>query len=113
VGVAAIRVFRPFPEAELRAAIGDAAQVLVMDRDIGYGTTGMVYPDIVRSLYSVPRRPRVLNFIIGTGGKDIAPRGVERCVELAGEDHGDKTVFWPDARGPVEGIPWTAASEGA
>lgn len=113
VGVAAIRVFRPFPEAELREAIGDAKQVLVMDRDIGYGTTGMVYPDIVRSLYSLPTRPRVLNFIIGTGGKDIAPRGVERCVELALEDHGDKTVFWPDARGPVEGIPWTAASEGA
>ena len=107
VGVVNLRAFRPFPEAALVEALRGVDTVVVLDRDIGYGTSGMVYPDVTRTLYHVPYRPRLLNCIIGTGGKDITPKTLERCVEIAGEAHGAQTVFWPDARGPAEGIPWT------
>jgi pyruvate ferredoxin oxidoreductase alpha subunit len=106
VGVAELTSFRPFPEASVVEAIGGAKTVAVLDRDIGYGTSGMVYPDVLRSLYHSERRPRALNFVIGTGGKDITPERIERCLELAGQDHGTQTVFWPDARGPAEGVPY-------
>lgn len=112
VGVVNLRAFRPFPEEDLRAALRHAEAVLVLDRDIGYGTTGMVFPDVLRTLYTSQNRPRALNFIIGTGGKDITPQTIRRCVELGAQDQGEKTVFWPDARGPEEGIPYTAGLTG-
>jgi len=107
VGVASLRIFRPFPEEDLVAAVGHARRVLVLDRDIGYGSSGMVYPDIARAFYHREKRPELLNFIIGLGGKDITPRTIERCVELGRGGYQGKTVFWPDARGPEEGIPYT------
>ncbi|MBI2374263.1 MAG: pyruvate ferredoxin oxidoreductase [Deltaproteobacteria bacterium] len=107
VGVLGLRAFRPFPEREVVAALGKARVVAVLDRDIGYGTSGMVYPDVTRSLYPSDVRPDVLNFIIGTGGKDITPASIERCVELARPGHRGQSVFWPDARGAPEGIPYS------
>jgi pyruvate ferredoxin oxidoreductase alpha subunit len=106
VGLVNIRSFRPFPEKELRQALEGAARVVVLDRDIGYGTTGMVFPDVLRSLYPLPQRPTALNMIIGTGGKEITPQTIERCFELGMEASGERTVLWPDARGPEEGIPY-------
>jgi pyruvate ferredoxin oxidoreductase alpha subunit len=107
VGVANLRAFRPFPEEELVAAVGDAKTVLVLDRDIGYGTSGMVYQDVTRTFYHREKRPELLNFIIGLGGKDITPRTIERCYELGKDGYRGQSVFWPDARGPEEGIPYT------
>ncbi len=106
VGLVNIRSFRPFPEQELRQALAGAERVVVLDRDIGYGTTGMVYPDVLRALYALPQRPIALNMIIGTGGKEITPQTIERCFELGLEASGERTVLWPDARGPEEGIPY-------
>jgi len=110
VGVVNVRVYRPFPDAEVIAALKDAPPVVVLDRDIGYGTSGMVFPDVTRALYPLPKRPRIINCIIGTGGKDITPKTIERCVELAREGPTSQTVFWPDARGPKEGIPYSTES---
>jgi pyruvate ferredoxin oxidoreductase alpha subunit len=107
VGVLNLRAFRPFPEAAVREALAGARTVVVLDRDIGYGTTGMVYPDVVRTLYHAEHRPLALNCIIGTGGKDITAATIERCVELGHAPPADQTVLWPDARGPAEGIPYT------
>jgi pyruvate ferredoxin oxidoreductase alpha subunit len=107
VGVATVRSFRPFPEEAVEAAVRNARVVLVLDRDIGYGTSGMVYADVTRALYHATARPQVLNFVIGTGGKDITPKTIERCLELGRPGYRGKAVFWPDARGPREGIPYT------
>ncbi len=107
VGTAALRVFRPFPAEDLLEAVGGCRTVLVLDRDIGYGTGGMVYPDVTRILYHEDHRPDVLNFIVGTGGKDITPATIERCVELARGGYRGRVEFWPDARGAEEGVPYT------
>ncbi len=107
VGVLALSVFRPFPEQEVIEALRGVRTVLVLDRDIGYGTAGMVYPDVTRILYHLDQRPRALNFIIGTGGKDVTPETIERTVALGSEADGSQTVFWPDAHGPEEGLPYT------
>ena len=107
VGVVNVRVFRPFPDQDVAAAVAAGRTVLVLDRDIGYGTSGMVFPDVTRALYHCNPHPDALNFIIGTGGKDITPAVIEKCFELGRAGHRGKTVFWPDARGPEEGIPYT------
>ncbi|MFQ6060639.1 MAG: pyruvate ferredoxin oxidoreductase [Thermoplasmata archaeon] len=101
VGLTAIRVFRPFPDREIVEVCRKAKVVAVMDRDIGYGTTGMLYPDITRALYPLDERPTCLNFIIGLGGKDVRPETIMRIYEtceraLQGESV--ESVNWPDAR---------------
>jgi pyruvate ferredoxin oxidoreductase alpha subunit len=107
VGVVNLRSYRPFPDQALISAVAGARQVLVLDRDIGYGTSGMVFQDVTRALYPLDKRPRALDFIIGTGGRDITPQTIERCLELGRAPASEKIVLWPDARGPQEGIPYT------
>jgi pyruvate ferredoxin oxidoreductase alpha subunit len=107
VGVVNVRLYRPFPDADIRRAVGDASRVLVLDRDIGYGTSGMVFADVTRALFHQDHRPTALNFIIGTGGKDITPATIERCIQLADQAPEGQTEFWPDARGPAEGVAYS------
>jgi pyruvate ferredoxin oxidoreductase alpha subunit len=97
VGLINIRVFRPFPDEEIAEILENAKTVAVLDRDIGYGTSGMVFSDITRVLNNRKRRPDVLNFIIGLGGKDIIPATIEKCFEMAKDGFKGKTIFWPDA----------------
>ena len=39
-------MFRPFPEREIADAVCHAKTIAVLDRDIGYGTSGMVFSDV-------------------------------------------------------------------
>ena len=106
VGLVEVRVFRPFPEAALRAALRNVQRVVVLDRDIGYGSAGIVYSDVTRALYDAPGRPRLVNCIVGLGGKDVTPETLRKCLRLADEESG-RSVLWPDARGPSEGLPYS------
>ncbi len=100
VGVASLKLFRPFPERELLDVCGNAKIIAVLDRDIGYGTSGMVFPDLTRAFYNSEERPRLLNFIVGLGGKDVTPKTIRRCVDIAMDAKDkdiDKYVYWPDS----------------
>lgn len=97
VGQLNIRVFRPFPEKEIAETVENATTVAVLDRDIGYGTSGMVFSDITRALHNRDKKPKALNFIIGLGGKDIVPATIEKCFTIAKEGFRGQTIFWPDA----------------
>lgn len=97
VGLVNIRVFRPFPEKEIAGVLGHADTVAVLDRDIGYGSSGMVFSDVTRSLHNLDKAPKALNFIIGLGGKDILPKTIEDCYAVAKKGYRGQTVFWPDA----------------
>ncbi|MCK5291562.1 MAG: pyruvate ferredoxin oxidoreductase [Thermoplasmata archaeon] len=101
VGLSKIRVFRPFPDKEIVEACKNAKVIAVIDRDIGYGTSGMLFPDVTRALYPLASRPKCLNFIIGLGGKDITPetiKNIHETCEKALEGKEVETVNWPDAR---------------
>jgi pyruvate ferredoxin oxidoreductase alpha subunit len=97
VGYLNIRLFRPFPEREIGEAVCHAKTIAVLDRDIGYGTSGMVFSDVTRSLHNLDRKPKAINFIIGLGGKDILPDTIEKCYDIARKGYQGESVFWPDA----------------
>lgn len=97
VGQLNIRAFRPLPEEEIAKAVANAKTLAVLDRDIGYGTSGMVFSDITRILNNREKMPKALNFIIGLGGKDIVPQTIENCYTIAKAGFQGQTVFWPDA----------------
>ncbi len=97
VGLVNIHVFRPFPETEIAEIVKNTKIVAVLDRDIGYGTSGMVFSDITRALHNQDKKPKALNFIIGLGGKDIVPATIEKCYAIAQKGYQGQAVFWPDA----------------
>ncbi len=103
VGQLNIRTFRPFPEKEIAEVTENASLVAVLDRDIGYGASGMVFSDITRTLHNQDKKPKALNFIIGLGGKDIVPATIEKCFVIAKEGYKGQTIFWPDANIDGEG----------
>jgi pyruvate ferredoxin oxidoreductase alpha subunit len=101
VGLVRIKMYRPFPYAELAELAGRANVVAVLDRDVSPGTGGILYPDVLRSFYRLPDRPKVVNFVLGLGGRDVSPLTVSRIVSETRKAMktglSEKETFWPDA----------------
>jgi pyruvate ferredoxin oxidoreductase alpha subunit len=70
-GVIALRVYRPFPAAELAAALDKARGVLVFEKAISYGYEGPLAGELKAALYNSHRRPCLHNCIVGLGGRTI------------------------------------------
>jgi pyruvate ferredoxin oxidoreductase alpha subunit len=83
-GLVKIRLWRPFPVDEFREAVKGAEIVVVMDRAISYGGPGGPLAMEVRSvLYAQNGHPRVVNFIAGIAGRDVAPEDFIRMLQQA------------------------------
>ena len=77
VGLLKLRSFRPFPEEVLRALLGDAKAVGVMDRSYSFGYAGAVGTEVKAALQSLEQKVPVYNFIAGLGGRDIKGEDIE------------------------------------
>lgn len=71
VGIMAVQMYRPFPNRLISEALQSAKQVLVFEKGLSYGNQGALYADIKSALYPYPSRPRLHNFIVGLGGREI------------------------------------------
>jgi pyruvate ferredoxin oxidoreductase alpha subunit len=81
VGLVRIRLWRPFPFAELRQAVKNAETLIVLDRAISFGGPGGPVCSEVRSaLYGEAKKPKVIGFVGGLGGRDITPAEFEEIV---------------------------------
>ena len=69
-GCLRVRMFRPFPEAELQAMLARATRVGVLDRDLCPGLGGILWAEI-RGV--APRDAVVQSYMMGLGGGDILP----------------------------------------
>jgi len=88
VGLVRIRLWRPFPFAEFRAAVKGAKVLAVLDRAVSLGgPVGPVVSEIKSALYPLENRPYVASFVGGLGGRDIYPshfkQMVARAIELS------------------------------
>jgi len=80
VGVLGLRVFRPFPKAEMVKALGEARLIVVFDRNISYGLEGAACSEIKSALYGSGVNAVVRNFIVGLGGRDVKARDMVQAV---------------------------------
>lgn len=81
VGLVRIRLWRPFPFGEIRQAVKDAEVLIVLDKAISFGGPGGVVCSEIRSaLYNQSKRPKVISFVGGLGGRDISPQGFEEII---------------------------------
>jgi pyruvate ferredoxin oxidoreductase alpha subunit len=80
VGLARIRLFRPFPVEELVSVLKPAKAVAVIDRSMGFnGHVGPVCAEVKTVLFDHGLNPYVWNFIAGLGGRDVT---VENFMEM-------------------------------
>ena len=84
VGLVKLRLWRPFPFEELKAAVKKAKLLIVTDRAVSFGGSGgPVYIEIKSALYHEKERPLIYNPIIGLGGRDVAVTDFVKIVEDA------------------------------
>ncbi len=71
-GALKLRMFRPFPEEELRRVLGGVRALAVLDRSDGLaGQGGPVYSEVRGALFGLERAPRVVNYVYGLGGREV------------------------------------------
>ena len=78
VGALRVRMFRPFPERELRAQLAGCKRLGVIDRDISLGLGGVLWSE-ARS--SAPSDCLVQNYMLGLGGGDIRPEHITQLLD--------------------------------
>jgi pyruvate ferredoxin oxidoreductase alpha subunit len=79
-GLLKIKLWRPFPFDDLKKAVKGIRVLAVTDRAVSFGGPGgPVFSEIRSALYDVPKRPKIVNYIIGLGGRDVQ---VENFVEM-------------------------------
>ena len=71
VGLLKIRLFRPFPYAEIAQALKGCKIVTVMDRSTSMGAYGPLFSEISNALYDAEPRPLLYNRTYGLGGREM------------------------------------------
>lgn len=96
VGQIKLRLWRPFPFEDLRAAVKGAKRLIILDRAISSGGPGgPVASEVKAALYGEAERPKIASFIAGLGGRDILPEQFVEIIEFGEKiaDEGQKGEF--------------------
>ncbi|UCD00486.1 MAG: pyruvate ferredoxin oxidoreductase [Promethearchaeota archaeon] len=83
IGIVSLKLFRPYPFKELREFFKDKENIIVFDRDIGYGYEGVLSYELKAALYSLKERPNIKGFIVGLGGRDVKTEHIITGVHKA------------------------------
>jgi pyruvate ferredoxin oxidoreductase alpha subunit len=81
VGLLKPILFRPFPYAEVRAALKNIPAIGVLDRSMDYGAYAPVYSEIRNVLYELDKKPAVQSYIFGLGGRDVMSAELEAVFD--------------------------------
>ena len=105
VGLLRLRWFRPFPTEKIVAVLSKAQAVGVIDRDYSFGSpfaSGVVANEIRAAMYNSARRPPLLSFIGGLGGREVTLEDVHRaadmCYGAAKSGKSDAKTHWLGVR---------------
>ena len=83
VGLLKIKMFRPFPDEELRKILKDVEKVAVIDRNLSLGNKGIFLTELESALYPLQKRPEVIGFITGLGGLDVTTDIIKEAIDYA------------------------------
>ncbi|MBI2528317.1 MAG: pyruvate ferredoxin oxidoreductase [Candidatus Rokubacteria bacterium] len=80
-GLLRLRLFRPFPGAEIAEGLAGAARVAVVDRNCSVGSGGIFCQEVRAALSSLGQGAvPVLSYIAGLGGVNVPPERMMRIV---------------------------------
>jgi len=105
VGLVRLRWFRPFPTEQIAAVLSRAKAIGVIDRDYSMGSpfaSGVVANEIRAALYNADKRPPLLAFISGLGGREVTLEDVyqatDLCYNAANAGKSDAKTRWLGVR---------------
>ncbi len=106
VGVASLRLFRPFPTDTIRELAMRFGRIMIIDRALSYGKEGPLAGDVKASLYGVEDPARLTCFIAGLGGREVTAEMIADAAEQTLDGQVDtvddpKRVPWINLR-PAE-----------
>ncbi|MBS3112969.1 pyruvate ferredoxin oxidoreductase [Candidatus Woesearchaeota archaeon] len=79
VGLLRIRLYRPFPEKEIKDALKNIPNIAVVDQNICPGMSGISYPEVKSAMYG--QKNIISNYIAGLGGKALSQEEFEEVLE--------------------------------
>jgi pyruvate ferredoxin oxidoreductase alpha subunit len=82
VGLARLRLFRPFPQEKFRQLLSGRRGVAVIDQNISMGMGGVLHSELATTLFGVKDAPAVLaSYVGGLGGRDISQQEFFEMIE--------------------------------
>jgi pyruvate ferredoxin oxidoreductase alpha subunit len=81
VGLLKIRLFRPFPYAEIAEALKNAKIVTVLDRSTSMGAHGPLFVEICSALFNADPRPMLYSRTFGLGGRELLLHDIRELFE--------------------------------
>jgi pyruvate ferredoxin oxidoreductase alpha subunit len=82
IGLIRLRLWRPFPFAQLREAVIGAETLIVLDRALSVGGPGgPVVSEIRSALYDRSPHLKIVSFVGGLGGRDITQAHFETIIK--------------------------------
>jgi pyruvate ferredoxin oxidoreductase alpha subunit len=91
VGVLGITLFRPFPIAEVRAALHNAKRVVVLEKSLAVGLGGIVSTNVRMALSALPID--VYTVVAGLGGRPITMKSLHALFRKAEKDDLEPVTF--------------------
>jgi pyruvate ferredoxin oxidoreductase alpha subunit/oxalate oxidoreductase subunit alpha len=101
IGLAKLRIIRPWPTEILRDALRDVKVVGVIDNDVSFGTaggSGSLFPEIRTSLYGLGDKVKTIGFTAGLGGEVITReefyRMARKMFDTARTGRVEQDAYW-------------------
>ncbi len=92
-GVLKIRVFRPFMDEEVVEKLKNAKAVAVLDRAASFGSHGgPIFHDVRSAFYESDKKPKMLNYIYGLGGRELSVELLNKVFNDLIEFDGGKSM---------------------
>ncbi|HZO00158.1 MAG TPA: transketolase C-terminal domain-containing protein, partial [Burkholderiales bacterium] len=93
-GLLKVRLFRPLPAAELRAALQDVRDVLVLDRNFSPGVGGVLHQELRAALYGMKNAPGIHGYLAGVGGVNVPPQRIMHFARQARAADAEPEPVW-------------------
>ena len=94
IGLVKIKMFRPFPEQELREACRTAQRIAVLDRNYAAGAGGIFWQDVRAAFQGHRGDVLVQNYLTGLCGGDVTPAVIDELLaELRSRDAAGEPVW--------------------
>jgi len=95
VGLVKMKMFRPFPDEEVRQLFRKVKKIVILDRNISLGGEGIFAQEIKSALYGIEPKPKVFDVIAGLGGLDVTPVDLKDLYyKVMKEEISPEKTYW-------------------
>ncbi|NJE85287.1 pyruvate ferredoxin oxidoreductase [Thermococcus sp. CX2] len=83
VGAAKVTVYRPFPVEEVRELAKKAKVLALLEKNVTFSVGGALFQDFSRALINESEKPKIVDFILGLGGRDVTFKDLDEALAIA------------------------------